>query len=64
MKEMNPDMIARAVLLFLAGLSSGISLYELVIKWYTRSSYISRCQLCQWCRRKKEGRPAKDGNGN
>jgi len=43
--------------LFMVGVSFGIFMYELVIRWYTRSSYITRCKMCQWRHRKEWSRP-------
>ena len=48
------------LMLFLVGLCTGIGLYQLLIRWSTRASYITRCTLCKW-RHRKERRPGEDG---
>lgn len=45
---------------FVAGIVAGIALYQAIIKWYTRSDYITRCQLCQWCRKEKRPKRGAD----
>lgn len=47
------------LMLFLVGICTGIGLYQLLIRWSTRASYITRCTLCKW-RHRKERRPGED----